>query len=316
MQDAGNAGKTSGTIENDGGFTFLPPGEFSPDERVRSAYYCSTNAALIEDTMLAVGGQFILRSQGETTLHFPDGTIASSKPGQCYFIAPTTMASKTIIRGSVHFVGLGFSELGWAELTGLPVDKVKNTTVPATDVFGTSVTEFAEANLQQYLAGEIRSQDIALKMRAFIEPRFSPLDKRRKRVIQTTRAWATNTLMPDISVLYDAIPYSERQIQRIVKQYFGQPPSQVARRLRATFVASVTSHRQTTSEVDAAIGETYFDQSHMIRDVKATTGRTPSNIGKDRKSLLSDILNPAGFLHDTGHVKKLPGRLKGSDQQE
>ncbi len=266
--------------------------------------------------MPAVGGQFILRSQGETTLQFPDGSTSLSRPGECYFIAPTTMASKTIIRGPVHLVGLGFSEMGWAELTRLPVDKVKNTTVPAEDVFGPSVTEFAQISLQQYAAGEINSKDIALRMRAFIEPKFSPLEERFKRVIQTTRAWATNSLMPDIDVLYDALPYSERQIQRIVKRYFGQPPSQVARRLRAAFVASVTSHQQTTAEVDAAIGETYFDQSHMIRDVKASTGRSPSKIGKERSSLLSDILNPAGFLHDSGHVEKLPRQSDDSDQQE
>lgn len=266
--------------------------------------------------MPAVGGQFVLRSQGETDLHFPDGTITNARPGQCYFIAPTTMASNTVLRGPIHFVGLGLSELGWAELTGLPVDKVQNTAVSAVDVFGPSVTEFAETNLRQYSAGEINSQDIALKMRAFIEPRFSPLDQRHKRVIQTTRAWATDTLMPDISMLYDALPYSERQIQRIVKQYFGQPPSQVARRLRATFVASIMSHRQITSEMDTAIGETYFDQSHLIRDVKASTGSTPSKIGKDRNSLLSDILNPAGFLHDSGHVEKLPRERKGKNSKE
>jgi len=291
--------------DDPGGFTFLGAPEFSPDERVRSAYYFSTQQACLQSTMPAVGGQLVLRTKGETTLQFPDGQIAGAKAGECYFIAPTTQAAQTEILGPSHSVGLGFSELGWAELTGLPVEEVKNSIVLASDLFGDDVRRFAQEMLRQYAANDLTSSQIALEMRRFIEPRFTPLPERKRRLIQTVRAWATDELLPDVSELYASLHFSERQVQRHVKRYFGQSPVQVAKRLRAAFAASALNQGKLDDDLSVEIAESFYDQSHLIRDVKSTTGTTPSRIGKQEDVLISGILNSDGFLHDAGHVRKI-----------
>ncbi len=297
----------------DRSFTFLTAPDFVPDECIRSAYHSYIREAFVSDTMPAVGGQFCLRTSGEPTLHYPDGTTSGAKARECYFIAPTTMPSEVHLSGPGELYGLGLSELGWAELTGLRVDAVKNTIIPAAQIFGADAAEFSEVILRDLQAGALTPAQIAAAMQEFLRARRKPLDDKRKKVIQVTRAWATDTMQPDVQELYDALPVSTRQIQRLVQQYFGQSPVQVAKRMRAAFTASVMSHDSVTPETDAEIGESYTDQSHLIRDVKFTTGRTPSKIGKKSNSLLSDILNPAGFLHDSAHTKKLPGGKSASE---
>ncbi len=297
-------------------FTFLTGPDFVPDECIRSAYHSYIGDAFVSDTMPAVGGQFCLRTAGQSTLHYPDGTTTGAKARECYFIAPTTMASEAHLSGPGELFGLGLSELGWAELTGLRVDKVKNTIIPAAQIFGADADEFSQSILDDLQAGALTPAQIATAMQEFLAARRKPLDDKRKRLIQVTRAWATDTMQPNVQELYDALPVSARQVQRLVQRYFGQSPVQVAKRMRAAFTASVMSHDAVTAETDAEIGESYTDQSHLIRDVKRTTGRTPSKIGKKSQSLLSDILNPDGFLHDDAHTKKLPGGKSASETDD
>lgn len=299
--------------EGEEGFTFFGAPEFIPDERVRSAYYFSTQAPIQNSTMPAVGGQFMLRTVGATTLTFPDGRTIGADPGELYLIAPTTIASNSKIIGPTHRVGLGLSELGWAELTGLPVDKVKNSIIPAADLFGQDARDFAKEVMRAREAGEASSVEIAQAMRRFVEPRFTQLDERKRRLIKTTRAWATNELTPDVSELYEALHFSERQVQRLVKRYFGQSPVQVAKRLRAGFAASALNQDALDDDLRNEIAESYYDQPHFIRDVKSTTGTTPSRIGKHSDSLISSILNSEGFLHDEGHVRRLGQKGKRSN---
>ncbi|MEO9461859.1 MAG: helix-turn-helix domain-containing protein [Marinomonas sp.] len=302
--------------ERKDGFTFLGEPDFTPDECIRSAYHSYMGSAFISDTMPAVGGQFCLRTKGSSLLQYPDGTSAGAGAGELYFIAPTTMASEAHLRGPGQLYGLGLSELGWAEMTGLRVDEVKNTIIPAEQVFGAAATKFGDGLLEQCRAGTISPAEIVSAMRGFLAERRTPIKDERKQLILTARSWATDTMQPDVKELYDALPLSPRQIQRLVQQYFGQAPNQVALRMRAAFTASVMSHGSVTPQVDAEIGESYTDQSHLIRDVKKTTGRTPSKLGKRSQSLLSDILNPDGFLHDKAHTKKLPSRQKPGDMED
>ena len=296
------------------GFEFLKAPDFVPDERVRSAHYSWSNQPKMNGNMPAVGGQLVFRIRGASSVQYPGREPFRSQPGECYFIAPSTQAADLEIVGSAHAVGLGFSELGWAELTGLHVDEVKNSVIAARDVFGDEIDRLSQELLREYADGSVNSIQIAQRMLAFIEPRFTRLPDRKRRLIQTTRAWATNELMPDVAELYGALHFSERQVQRYVRRYFGQSPVQVAKRLRAAFAASALNQQNLDEELSDEIADSYYDQSHLIREVKSATGTTPSRLGKREGSLISGILNSDGFLHDEGHVRKIGRMRSGRDQ--
>ena len=273
-------------------------------EYFRVAYHFRTEERSLKDKLPAVAGQFLLFMHGKGALHFADGRIAHS--GLCYFITPMTQAAEYHLEGPLHAVGIGLTELGWASLTGLNVDKVGNTTIDAHNILGAECQNFAEETAQLYNSGDITPHQVADRMREFLSPRFVPLEEKQKQLIRITRAWATQSLNPGVQELYAALPYSPRQIQRLVSRYFGQPPVQLAKRMRASFVASVMNHNGVTPQLDAEIGESYFDQPHLIRDVKQVAGRTPSKIGEPKASVLSDILNPQGYINDA-HAQKLDG---------
>jgi len=287
--------KEPSDLARDYKFAFFPP---SPDiehsELFRVAYHFRTSEAHLRDMLPAVLGQFLIFFTGTGELVFPKGNVETSH--KCFFIAPMTMAAEYQLSGPLHAVGIGLSELGWAELTGISAKDCANTTIAALDVLGEEVTPFAQNMSDAYLAGQITPHGVAKAMIAFLQPRFSRQTDEVRELITTTRAWATDSLKPDVHQLYAAFPYSKRKVQRLVLRHFGQSPTQLARRLRGVFAASALNHMTITPELDAQIGDSFFDQADMIRAVKEAAGRTPTRIGRPNESVLSDILQPESYL--------------------
>jgi AraC-like DNA-binding protein len=69
---------------------------------------------------------------------------------------------------------------------------------------------------------------------------------------------------------------SERALQRLFRCWVGVSPKTVVRRYRLVEAAEALEKNAVSSLTELAHALGYFDQSHFVRDFKATVGTTPS----------------------------------------
>jgi AraC-like DNA-binding protein len=104
--------------------------------------------------------------------------------------------------------------------------------------------------------------------------------------VRQVNAWLAGSPSPEMEDLVQATRLSRRQVERKCKALYGAPPKLLARKFRAlrAAVALVSD----SESVDDLIARGFYDQSHLIREVKQFTGHTPRQI-KAEPSLLSQL---------------------------
>ena len=79
-----------------------------------------------------------------------------------------------------------------------------------------------------------------------------------------------------VGELADRAGIHVRSLERIFRDQLGMSPKRLARLIRLRLVLDSILNDNYTSLSDLALAGGYTDQSHMIRDFKALTGRLPS----------------------------------------
>jgi len=197
--------------------------------------------------------------------------------------------------GPVHSIGAVLSPLGWAALTGLAAHTHGNRLVKASEWLDPQVDELGAQLCEQYRSGAKSGEDCALALAEFIGNNAKPVNARHAELIKQTNAWLASSLNPEVSDLNAQVAYSDRQVQRLVERYFGLPPTALARKYRALRAAALMSLPQLSPEVEAELGEAFYDQSHMIKEIRAFVGRTPARLSDDESPFLSEMLDLTNF---------------------
>ena len=99
-------------------------------------------------------------------------------------------------------------------------------------------------------------------------------------------AWLEESNSPEIDDLITVTGLSRRQVERKCNAIYGAPPKLLARKFRALRAAVAMRGRDLS--FDDAIGHGFYDQSHLIREVKQFTGLTPKQI-RDQPTALAAI---------------------------
>ncbi|WP_369806075.1 helix-turn-helix domain-containing protein [Sphingobium sp. 15-1] len=90
--------------------------------------------------------------------------------------------------------------------------------------------------------------------------------------------WLTSETSPQVRNLRDATGLSERQVARLTNRLYGAPPQYLARKYRALrFAAQIARDGQ---DRNGLCYDSFYDQSHSIREIKQFLGRTPGQIRK------------------------------------
>ena len=96
--------------------------------------------------------------------------------------------------------------------------------------------------------------------------------------IRTVDGWLTASPSPQVPELVEATGMSIRSVERMTKHYYGLSPRMLARKYRAVRAASALARGE---GLDAAqLGDAFYDQSHLIREIKRFAGATPGQLGK------------------------------------
>lgn len=247
-------------------------------------YLYRNDSPLVEGIERADVGQlrFMLKGAGKFT--FPQGHSEPSTP--IMINGAGTGAASWQVDGPFHCFGMALRPVGWGSLIGVPAHERADHVTDGAAIFGEAGTA---------LLDQLRALDDIQAMQSLVEPfllqHARPLPPEHHRLCEAVRQWLASPEPQPVAALYAALPWSMRQIERLVNHYFGAPPKLLERKFRALHAA--------TALVDGGdprdVAERFYDQSHMIREIRHFTGHTPGNIASRMDPVLAMTLLPTAF---------------------
>ncbi|WP_162627566.1 helix-turn-helix domain-containing protein [Erythrobacter sp. KY5] len=265
-----------------------PPAAIS--DYVTTLYHFRCDEPKITDIQPASVGHLSLFPYGKGEMHFRAGH--SDPNPEVAVMTPLSTANPIVVDGPFHAIGAALTPLGWAALTGLHAGDNRDRLRDAGDILGESATQVGEALIAEYRAGTKTGEECALAIGEFIGGSVKRVNSRHAELIRVVNNWLGSSLSPDLGDLLERAAYSERQVQRLTERYFGLSPQALARKYRALRAAALLSFPSLTPEFEAELGEAFFDQSHMIREINRFVGRTPARLKNPDNPYLSEMIAP------------------------
>ncbi len=245
-------------------------------------YRFRADLPLFEDVERADYAQLRFRlSPGVSAYGFFDGVMQPS--AEVHVLGPTCGPVKSRAEGPLLLFGMGLTAAGWAAMIGNDASHMLNRCVDATTLFGARRLREAHAALAKAATVE--------ECAAIAEPLVRDLIRDRcagaLAFVRQVDAWLTAATSPAIDDLIAVTGLSRRQVERKCKAMYGAPPKMLARKYRALKAAVALASK--TETIDDAIERGFYDQSHMIREIKQFTGMTPRQFHAE-PTLLSQLV--------------------------
>ena len=260
---------------------------------VTTFYHLRRDEPETRDIQPASVGHLTFFPLGLGAVRFRDGQVHPNH--RFSVLSPTTYAATIEVAGPFHAIGAALTPTGWAALTGMPADEHGNRMMRASEVLTDDAVARGEAACAAYRDGSIDGPAMVALLSELIVAHADDLPPAHQELIDCTNRWLGSALDPPLDDLFEACGYSRRQVQRLVERYFGMPPVSLKRKYRALRAAALYSLPQLTPEVEASLGEAFYDQSHMIRELRLFVGRTPAKLGEDDEPYHREMLNLRNF---------------------
>ena len=260
----------------------------------------------IRDVQPSSIGLLAVMARGSGHIRFLDGRVEPSQ--RLTLLTPTSAAATFEVEGPWHLFGTTLSPLGWAALTGLSASEHGNRLYDGEAILGP-----AFAGLTRKIADEFDTLSVEEMIELFsaaILASTRRVPAGHQRFLQTVAQWLVGSLSPDLEQLFAVSGYSPRQTQRLVDHYFGLPPTALARKYRALRAAVLLSDPATSLEQIAAVQDHFYDQPHMIRELRLFAGRTPARIADPDTPYLSAMLDLPNFPEIGPRLAPIPGDLR------
>lgn len=287
------------------------PSDLTP--YLNSLYIWRSPAEQLDDVLPAYSGQMVVFGQGVGRMQFDETTVSESS--DAFFLAPLCQARNFSVSGPATLFGVSLNFRGWAALSGLSVHDYHDCFLEPGMVLGDSLARKFQGLAARWREGELDDGALLDAMSDIVRQGISQLPEQHLTVIDRTLEWLSSSFKPDLDRLYDQLPYSKRQAQRLVAQFFGQSPVRLVRRYRAVRAATLLSMPQLPEELEAEIREAFYDQAHLIKEIRFFTGRTPKRLQPGGESSINDMLGPDGYgsvdLFGSGEADQLGHDLLG-----
>lgn len=263
---------------------------------VHTFYSLELGETVVREPSPAFSAQLVVLQQGRAEFEFVDEQRAVSGP--ITLNAPQLEAGVLSMFGPIRAVGASLTPLGWAALIGKPVPDLHDCVVPPGQFASPEMVERVDS-WRSVDAAEL-SEGLAI-LEVFLRNAPFPIKPKHRDFVEQMTAWLMSDLNPPIEGLYSRLPFSERQVQRLSRRFFGAPPTQVLMRHRAIRLAMLLSNEDLPRAYHDELKAAYFDQAHMIRSIRRFTGRTPANLTAANFARMT--LNPDGH-GETAEVLK------------
>lgn len=265
-----------------------PPSEFA--ELISAFYLFEAELDELEDIERADIAQFRVVLDGKAHLIRPDGT-SIPYPDVALF-GPRNTATHVVARGpKLKLFGFGLLPAGWARAISMSAQECANQVFAATDIIPFDADQFYAAisacsTLEEMTAITIDRARVYLDD-AIVTPLW---------FVREVDKWLESKLSPDIADLEASTGLSRRQIERLARQYYGAPPKFLVRKYRALRAANAIANGN--GDWQQFIDESFYDQSHFIREIKEFTGQTPGAIRESRSPLSMLVFRRAMLAGD------------------
>lgn len=260
---------------------------------LNTLYSFASEESVIEDIMPAYSPQLMLVTKGSAQLRFADGRVAQSSPA--FFVTQLDQAAPFRIDGPMEMVGASLKIHGWAALTGLPMDEWGNRVVPAGDALPADVVARLEAISSALSNGTIDPADACAKLGEVLQSALRPLPAAHAEFIDVMQAWLTENFNPHPADFMAHTSLSQRQVQRLTKRFFGRPLARLIRRYRAIRSATLMTLPSLPPEIEAEVLEGFYDQAHLIKEIRHFTGKTPRLLSDAAGTVSAKTLGPEGY---------------------
>lgn len=261
-----------------GGAGGNPPFElqyFPPDpdlaEMVSSFYVVRIDMPLFDEYERADRPQFRFMTGDDGEYIFADGHRFQAT--RATIIGPTSGPVRAINRMPTRLYGFGMMPAGWATLMGAEAEKMTDRAIDAADLFGGWIDEVADA-----LVSAADTAERLVIGNNFVREILKKNDPAPVWFTRTVDQWLTETSSPQVAELVAATGMSIRSVERMTKHYYGLSPRMLARKYRAVRAASALARGENLDAAD--LGDAFYDQSHLIREIKRFAGATPGQLSK------------------------------------
>jgi len=211
--------------------------------------------------------RFYLRGRGE--YNFAGGWVDPGYP--VTIVGPTTAPCTTASTAEVTVFGWGITPAGWASLMGSQAEKWIDHTFDAREIFGESIME-----LRKEFQGLSSIQEQVKLAEKAIPKIYQNAESAPFEFTANVDKWLMSSADPQVADLLAITGLSIRQLERTTRRYYGMPPKKLARKYRAVRAAHILSLGDDLD--DSELGYAFYDQSHLIREVKLFTGLTPGQL--------------------------------------
>ena len=248
---------------------YFPP---DPDlaEMVSSFYFARIDMPVLDEYERADRPQFRVLFPADGEYIFANGHREVAVPAQ--IIGPTSGRVRAICRGPARLYGFGMMPAGWATLMGAEADKLTDRAIDAADLYGDWIVEVAQA-----LADAADTAERLVIANNFVREILKRNDPAPVWFTRTVDQWLGESASPQVAELVAATGMSIRSVERMTKHYYGLSPRMLARKYRAVRAASALARGEKLDE--AQLGDAFYDQSHLIRELKRFAGATPRQLG-------------------------------------
>lgn len=270
---------------------FVPPPQLAPF--VTQFYHFRCEQPRVRDAQPAALGHIVFYIRGQGTLQFEDGQTYWNDPVSLF--GPGMAHAEFDIEGPFEDFGLALSPLGFVALTGKPATAYADRMVDAAELFGTGITDMAVQFREERKHGRITVREMVEQTTAFLLPFIRKVPADHIVLIQTVSQWISSEFDPDVEAVFAMIDKSRSTATRLIRHYFGASPKQLMRKYRALRAATVLVDPDATPEMRARVESLFYDQPHMIREIRHFTGRTPGALDSDDTRILRVWLSKDNF---------------------
>jgi AraC-like DNA-binding protein len=244
---------------------------FEPAPELRqfvSSYYFVSLPFEIADIMRAeiANARFILEGTVWSDL---SGEEVVFEAGAAPLCGPTYHASRIKFAANSKIFGAAITPLGWRRMFEMSAEDAADRHLPLADTI--------PADRRSLISGIFEAAG-NVGVVAAADRLFSSLVTDERSVhedfIKQATDWIVDPEPNEIEHLLDHVDFSQRQVERLCKAYFGSSPKKLHRKFRALHSANRLTWHNLDDWRDVA-RTAYYDQAHFIREFKQFNGRTP-----------------------------------------
>ncbi len=261
---------------------FAPPADLAPF--VTQIYFFRCDEDYVQDFQPAALGHLVFFLRGGGDIRFHNGHI--DHLGTASVFGPCMAAAEFSLHGPFLDFGIALSPLGFVALTGKPASDYADRLVDAAELFGEDVITLAQRFREGMRDGSMRHADLVREISLFLLARARAVPPSHVQMILTVSKWISSEFDPDVAALYAQLDMSRSTATRLIVKYFGTSPKPLMRKYRALRAASHLCDPNCPDDMRAKIESLFYDQPHMIREIRHFTGRTPGALDGDDAKIL------------------------------